>query len=595
MEVSISDKLYTASGGEKAFKAAGLPHKYYTYQKGLKIELSTLDGKKLEALVGLITPNKSIHGASLALRDIQTWIAALDGKDVAKPRSVENFSTLLKLFVKQQPGHRLYTRAAPNLAFYVHQVKYHPPDTRRDYTYPAYTALHLAYVEFGCVRTKTRNFFAADCIGMVVEESLARAGFTKEDEELRANYLASNAKFIELHDKIGLQLQGVGTATDNLDGNDDDADERSARGWNSWRGSSRIVLDSDGRPARLLVDVYKEKAASSDDKDEQINYFYWEHFKPGKKKRSDDDEDEEDYDDVVVENEAGERPLPEIPVHPTLPCFDLRRHLRLRVNVDNVTVYKYDTSLADKLVLPPEVSRLIEVLISSKHSFTDVIQDKGGGTSILCAGPAGVGKTLTAEVYSETKERPLYSVQCSQLGITPEELEQSLYKVFARAQRWNAILLLDEADVYIMKRGRDLNQNAIVGVFLRVLEYYSGTLFMTTNRSGMVDDAIASRCIARIDYKVPLIKDQRKLWRILSIAAGCPIPTAVIQDVLKKGHCDSGRDIKNLIKLAKTVSTATGEPITFETIEYVRQFKPTSTQAKNGQESNDDDGRGDDD
>ena len=98
-------------------------------------------------------------------------------------------------------------------------------------------------------------------------------------------------------------------------------------------------------------------------------------------------------------------------------------------------------------------------------------------------------------------QRPLYSVQCSQLGLEPADLERELLKIFTRAARWNAILLLDEADVYIHRRGSDIQQNAIVGVFLRVLEYYSGVMFLTTNRAELVDDAIASRCLARIDYQ----------------------------------------------------------------------------------------------
>ena len=51
-------------------------------------------------------------------------------------------------------------------------------------------------------------------------------------------------------------------------------------------------------------------------------------------------------------------------------------------------------------------------------------------------------------------QRPLYSVQCSQLGLEPADLERELLKIFTRAARWNAILLLDEADVYIHRYRR---------------------------------------------------------------------------------------------------------------------------------------------
>ena len=35
-------------------------------------------------------------------------------------------------------------------------------------------------------------------------------------------------------------------------------------------------------------------------------------------------------------------------------------------------------------------------------------------------------------------------------------------------------MLIDEADVYIKRREDDMTMNAVVGVFLRVLEYFNG-------------------------------------------------------------------------------------------------------------------------
>jgi hypothetical protein len=49
-------------------------------------------------------------------------------------------------------------------------------------------------------------------------------------------------------------------------------------------------------------------------------------------------------------------------------------------------------------------------------------------------------------------------------------------------------MLLDEADVFLAARDRrDLQRNAVVSVFLRVLEYYSGILFLTTSKVGAFD------------------------------------------------------------------------------------------------------------
>lgn len=215
------------------------------------------------------------------------------------------------------------------------------------------------------------------------------------------------------------------------------------------------------------------------------------------------------------------------------------------------------------------------MLLANKPGFRDIVGGKSGGAIVMCAGRPGTGKTLTAEVYAESKGRPLYSVQASQLGVTPEALEDELLKVFARAQRWNAILLIDEADVYVRQRGDDLQQNAIVGVLLRVLEYYNGVLFLTTNRADMVDDAVASRCLARIEYGVPTPMEQARIWHVLSGASGIKVSQATIAKITAQFPHLSGRDVKNLLKLAGMVSSARGEKITSKTIAYVKKFKPT--------------------
>ena len=101
---------------------------------------------------------------------------------------------------------------------------------------------------------------------------------------------------------------------------------------------------------------------------------------------------------------------------------------------------------------------------------------------VLCAGPAGLGKTLTSEVYSEIIRRPLYRVHSGQLGLNVAEMEKALIDTLTRAQRWGAVLLIDEADVYIKRRDDNIAANAVVGLFLRVLEYFNGLLFLTTNR-----------------------------------------------------------------------------------------------------------------
>lgn len=92
-------------------------------------------------------------------------------------------------------------------------------------------------------------------------------------------------------------------------------------------------------------------------------------------------------------------------------------------------------------------------------------------------------------------------ISAGELGNDATLLEMRLAEIFTMANRWNAVLLLDEADVYVEQRApQDLNRNALVCVFLRKLEYYQGILILTTNRVTTIDEAVASRIHLALPY-----------------------------------------------------------------------------------------------
>ncbi|RYC64536.1 hypothetical protein CHU98_g1686 [Xylaria longipes] len=145
----------------------------------------------------------------------------------------------------------------------------------------------------------------------------------------------------------------------------------------------------------------------------------------------------------------------------------------------------------------------------------DLIQNKGRGLVVLLHGVPGVGKTATAEAVAMEYRKPLFVITCGDLGLTPRDVESSLSNVFRLAHLWDCVLLLDEADVFLSQRSKlDMKRNALVSVFLRVLEYYNGLLFLTTNRVGTIDDAFKSRIHMSLYYP-PLDKTQtRDIFRL---------------------------------------------------------------------------------
>jgi len=236
-----------------------------------------------------------------------------------------------------------------------------------------------------------------------------------------------------------------------------------------------------------------------------------------------------------------------VPFHTVISVFDLKTYDFYWVDSRQVVPHVYDETLADKLVLPHTHRDLLDCLTQDLSLFAgDIVEGKGTGNVILCAGAPGIGKTLTAEVYAEIRKKPLYAIHSGNLGTTAKEVQEKLQVIFQRAKRWDCVLLLDEADVFVMARGRDLETNAVVAEFLRTLEYFDGLLFMTTNRHDDIDDAILSRCLAVIRYSPPERERARPIWKIVSTALGRTLEDGLVDELLDLFPKAAGRDMKQL-------------------------------------------------
>eukprot|EP01098_Paradermamoeba_levis_P012870 TRINITY_DN5731_c0_g1_i1.p1 TRINITY_DN5731_c0_g1~~TRINITY_DN5731_c0_g1_i1.p1 ORF type:complete len:265 (+),score=88.11 TRINITY_DN5731_c0_g1_i1:78-797(+) len=100
-----------------------------------------------------------------------------------------------------------------------------------------------------------------------------------------------------------------------------------------------------------------------------------------------------------------------------------------------------------------------------------------------------------------------------ELGTTPVELEEKLSIILEVANRWNAVILIDEADIFLEERSKDdIMRNAMVGIFLRLLEYHQGVLFLTTNRVKCFDRAFHSRISLLLHYRDLTAEAREKIW-----------------------------------------------------------------------------------
>ena len=414
--------------------------------------------------------------------------------------------------------------------------------TRLDYTPPTHDEAGQVFIELkanakATVLTAALRFRASDIAGKTIGEILAAKGFLAETPQLVAAYDATARRYFDWRARHGVQFSGRGTGfyAENPTATHRDTD---------WSRKDVVILSASGIPARLVNDeaILSNRVLSLDMRGDILGPY----LRKAAKSNAFAAEDEAIAMQAVIPHGM----FRHMPVHPYVLMFHLDLHHYVWVHADDVQPYEFQPALKQKLVLPREQTDLIDILTAEMDVLADdIIAGKSGGTTVLCAGPPGVGKTLTAEVYSEIIKRPLYRVHSGQLGLDVAAMEQALKDVLTRAQRWGAVVLIDEADVYIRRREDNMAANAVVGVFLRVLEYFNGLLFLTTNRVDDIDEAIVSRCIALIKYEPPDRDARRKIWRVMMEQFGLSEALPLADTLADRFPTASGRDIKGLAKL----------------------------------------------
>lgn len=425
--------------------------------------------------------------------------------------------------------------AGKPLAFVVTRIDFTPPGEEE----AGRILLELKSNAMGKVVQQSLVILERDIVGRSLVEVFAEKGLLKETPQLMANYERSTALYFAWRSRYGQQFSGRGTG---VFAEDPTASHRNT----DWSRKNQVVLSSAGEWARLVNDeeILKDRDLTLDAGGNILGKYL------RKAGRSANYSDKVEKSAAAVQSDIPEHLFTELPVHGYILMFHLDLHHHLWVHVDDMQPYEYQPELKNKLILPPEQTDLIDILTAEMDMLMDdIVAGKSGGTTVLCAGPAGVGKTLTAEVYSEIIRRPLYRVHSGQLGLNVTQMEQALKDTLTRAQRWGAVMLIDEADVYIKRRDDNIAANAVVGVFLRVLEYFNGLLFLTTNRVNDIDEAIVSRCIALIRYHPPSLADRRKIWQVMCTQLGLQIDDVLLDTLSQRFPDATGRDIKGLAKL----------------------------------------------
>ncbi|MBA0051105.1 ATP-binding protein [Streptomyces sp. AJS327] len=227
----------------------------------------------------------------------------------------------------------------------------------------------------------------------------------------------------------------------------------------------------------------------------------------------------------------------------------------------------------DDLVLPPEpLGHLRELSRRSRHRDLVLGQwrlsaggGRGRGVLALFAGESGTGKTLSAEVVAADLGLDLYVVQLSSVvDKYVGETEKNLERIFAEADRTDAVLLFDEADSVFGKRSEvreagDRYANMESAYLLQRLESFDGIALLTTNLRANIDEAFTRRLDLVVDFPFPDAAQRLALWRH-SLAH---VPRA---DGIDPGRCArefelAGGSIRSAVVTAAYAAAERGGPV----------------------------------
>jgi hypothetical protein len=154
--------------------------------------------------------------------------------------------------------------------------------------------------------------------------------------------------------------------------------------------------------------------------------------------------------------------------------------------------------------------------------------------------------------------------------------------VLELCQTWDALVLIDEADIFLEARSsHEIQRNALVCVMLRLLEYYSGCLFLSSNRAAKsIDAAIASRITVMLGYPPLDHSGRSKVWKNL-VELVPVVPPHIASNgrkaskyrvefdesdytMLASEYQLNGRQIKNSIVLARALARERGSSLSME-------------------------------
>ena len=227
-------------------------------------------------------------------------------------------------------------------------------------------------------------------------------------------------------------------------------------------------------------------------------------------------------------------------------------------------------TLGDIVLPPDQLTQLKEISEQARHRHIvfgewgfDRKLSVGKGLNVMFSGPPGTGKTMAAEIIAKELHLPLYKIDLSRVvSKYIGETEKHLDRIFAAAQRTDAILFFDEADALFGKRtevrdSHDRYANIEVGYLLQKMEEYEGVAVLATNVRQHMDEAFVRRMQMIVEFPFPDEMHRRHIWEIM-FPREAPLADDVDLSLLAREVRLAGGNIKNIALAAAFYAAGDG-------------------------------------
>ena len=190
----------------------------------------------------------------------------------------------------------------------------------------------------------------------------------------------------------------------------------------------------------------------------------------------------------------------------------------------NTLTDKYDLSFLNTDADPACVVKSVKRLVSGPGRGAD-----GAGLNLLLWGLPGTGKTEFAKyLASETGRRLTVKRASDLMNMYSGETEKLIRDAFREAAENESILLVDEADTFLVsrERARASWEVSFINEFLVQMENFDGILVCCTNMPSLFDSAAMRRFGWKICFS-PLLQEKRvPLYKRYFCTGGMNLTTA---------------------------------------------------------------------